>query len=134
MRTFFLPTLASVALSAGCALADVGVEIQFDGYDETAKQCEFAFAYTDFGAGFSKIDFAYEVHVRGQQIRHCTDIVTEEFTDTSCRVMPDVENIEHTCDEITKVRPVVIRCFDAGGSQAECGPIKIRGSDIFTFN
>ena len=122
---------ACVALPAH---ADVGIEIQFDGYDAALKQCDFAFAYTDFGAGFSRIDFAYEIFVGGQQVSLCTDQVSDEYTETSCRAVPDAPTNEYTCEDISRVRPAALRCFDAGDLRAECGPMRIRGSEKFTFD
>lgn len=122
-----------VALTAMSARADVGVEMRVSGDDSTENSCAFDLIYTDFGANYAKVDHVYEVHAKGAQILHCSDAVTPDYVDTSCRAVPGAK-IDHTCADLTKVRPLAIRCYDAAGAETPCGPLKIRGSDIFTFD
>lgn len=124
---------AAALLAATPALADVGIEMQIDGYSDLFKECEFGFAHTDFGAGYSKIDFAYEVHVRGAKISQCEASFEGDWVDTQCQGVPGVED-DHTCEDLTKVRALGVRCFDGAGARTDCGTLRIRGADVFTFD
>jgi len=125
-------TLAAIAGPSAFAAADVGVEMQVDGYSELFKECEFGFAWTDFDAGFERVMFSYEVHVRGELIKNCRATLTQDATETECQGVPGVED-DHTCEELTKVKPVGLSCF-TGGQKADCGQLLIRGDDAFSFD
>ncbi|MEM7191140.1 MAG: hypothetical protein AAF439_16125 [Pseudomonadota bacterium] len=124
--------LTVIAAPTSYAIADVGIEMQVDGYSELFKECEFGFAWTDFDAGFDRVLFSYEVHVRGGLVKNCRATLTHDSTETECQGVPGVDD-DHTCEELSKVKPVGLSCFE-NETKADCGELLIRGAEPFSFD
>ncbi|MEM1297633.1 MAG: hypothetical protein AAGH68_00040 [Pseudomonadota bacterium] len=130
-----LTGLALSVLTLAPAQADVGVWMQIKGYSELFKECEFGLGFDTFGANYSKVDVQYEVHVRGDKVKTCIASWSPEgWVDTDCSGEIGIENDDHTCEELTKVRMTGWRCMDAAGAEVNCGTMKIGGADVFTFD
>ena len=129
-----LSTLAIAGLLAATpAQGDVGITMEIDGYSDLFKECEFSLYYEDFDAGYSKILLAYEVHIRGELMKNCRVTFEDGYANTECNGVPGVDD-DHQCDELSKVRPTGVACWDAGGAETGCGTLKIRGPEVFTFD
>jgi len=136
MRTFGTTALAGGLLlgalaSATGARAEVGFELEFTGYSDLFKECEYSIWLTA-PDDFNHVVLGYSVSITGKGIEQCeVHWGPDRVAETSCA---SDAHIDYTCEDEIILRPTSLDCYGPDDMSTDCGPVSLTGPEgAFVF-
>lgn len=126
-----LALAAATVLGASAARADMEFVLEFTGYSDLFKECEFTIS-VNAPDTYAHVVLGYSVNVEGKGTQSCeVAFGPDRVAETSCH---SDQAFHTTCEDKIVVKPVALDCYGTDDLSTDCGAISLTGPDgAFVF-